>query len=198
MQRRFALIKHDHALADLSDVLLTDPQDGQVLTYDTSIERWINADSAGGGGTIQVDDEGSTVVAAATILNFVGSPVTVTDAGGGEATITITANTGIPLNTQTGNYTLVLGDAGYCIYRDSGSAATWTIPANGSVAFPTGTVVMFNNRDADTNITIAITTDTLVYTPGGATGSRTLVPNGRAFAHKVTSTLWEISGTGIF
>lgn len=109
-------------------------------------------------------------------------------------------NSGIPINTQTGNYTLVLGDAGYCIYRDGANAAnTWTIPANASVAFPIGTVVMFDNRDTSTNTTIAITTDTLVYTPGGSTGSRTLLLGGsRAFAHKVTSTVWHISGTGVY
>jgi len=39
---------------------------------------------------IRVEDEGSSVVAGATALNFVGSAVTVTDAGSNEATVTIT------------------------------------------------------------------------------------------------------------
>ena len=45
--------------------------------YDGAI--W--ADLGGAGGTINVEDEGIVTVTAATILNFVGSAVTVTDAG---------------------------------------------------------------------------------------------------------------------
>lgn len=53
---------------------------------------WV-ADSIGG-GSLEVKDEAISTVAAATILNFVGSAVTVTDAGAGEATITIVGGSG--------------------------------------------------------------------------------------------------------
>jgi hypothetical protein len=43
----------------------------------------------GGGGSVAVEDEGITQVAVASILNFVGALVTATNAGGGEATITV-------------------------------------------------------------------------------------------------------------
>lgn len=43
----------------------------------------------GGGGSITVEDEGVPVVAPATILDFEGAGVSVADAGGGRATITI-------------------------------------------------------------------------------------------------------------
>lgn len=42
-----------------------------------------------GSSAIRVEDEGSSTVAAATALNFAGAGVTVTDAGSGEATVTI-------------------------------------------------------------------------------------------------------------
>jgi hypothetical protein len=49
-------------------------------------------------------------------------------------------HTAIEINAQTGtSYTLVLGDAGKLVSMNNGSASTWTIPPNASVAFPTGT-----------------------------------------------------------
>lgn len=47
------------------------------------------AAGGGGGGSITVEEEGVPVVAPATILDFEGAGVSVTDAGGGRATITI-------------------------------------------------------------------------------------------------------------
>jgi hypothetical protein len=44
---------------------------------------------------IRVEDEGTSTVASAVALNFVGSTVTVTDAGSGEATVTISAGSGV-------------------------------------------------------------------------------------------------------
>jgi hypothetical protein len=102
----------------------------------------------------------------------------------------------IPQNVQTGSYTLVLADSGKHIYRGSGSAATWTIPANGSVAYPVGTALTFINYSA-TSVSIAITTDTMRLSPAGTTGTRTLAQYGSATAVKVDSTNWIISGSGL-
>lgn len=105
---------------------------------------------------------------------------------------------GMPLNSQSTAYTLVLADAGKCIYHPSAdtTARTWTIPANASVAFPVGTSIMIDNDDGAGALTIAITTDTLVLVgTAGSTGSRTLAEGGRAFLYKVTSTRWRISGS---
>ena len=97
-------------------------------------------------------------------------------------------------NTQNGNYTLVLSDAPKHIYKASGgSGETWTIPANASVAFPTGTAIPLVNRGGGT-LTIAITSDTLVLENLGTTGSRTLADDGICTILKVTSTVWFISG----
>ena len=40
----------DGALGDLTDVDLTSPTDGQVLSYDEDTGKWVNADGGGGGG----------------------------------------------------------------------------------------------------------------------------------------------------
>lgn len=103
---------------------------------------------------------------------------------------------GLPQNTQSGNYTLVLADAGKMIYRGGGGAATWTIPANSSVAYPNGTVVTFVNITA-TSVSIAITTDTLTLAGTTTTGTRTLAQNGVATAIKYSTTEWVISGSGL-
>lgn len=103
----------------------------------------------------------------------------------------------IPQNAQTGSYTLVLGDSGKHIYHAVGAgAATYTIPANSSVAYPIGTAVTFVNLSS-TSISIAITTDTMYLSSAGTTGTRTLAQYGSATALKVTSTVWIISGSGL-
>lgn len=106
---------------------------------------------------------------------------------------------GVPQNSQSVAYTLVLGDAGKHILHPSAdtTARTFTIPANSSVAFPIGTSVTFINQNAGGVITIAITTDTMRLAGAGTTGSRTLAANGIATAVKVTSTEWIISGVGL-
>ena len=51
-----------------------------------------------------------------------------------------------PQNIQSGDYTLVLSDAGKHIYSANTGAQTITIPTNASVAFPIGTVITIVNR----------------------------------------------------
>jgi hypothetical protein len=104
----------------------------------------------------------------------------------------------IPQNSQSGAYTLVLADAGKHIFHPVGdnNARTFTIPDNGTVAYPIGTAITFINM-AVANVTIAITTDTLVLSSAGTTGSRTLATNGSATCIKITSTSWLISGSGL-
>lgn len=47
----------------------------------------------------------------------------------------------VATNTQTGSYTLVIGDAGKVVEMNVGSANDLTVPPNSSVAFSTGTVI---------------------------------------------------------
>jgi hypothetical protein len=103
----------------------------------------------------------------------------------------------IPQNSQSANYTLVIGDASKHILHPSSdnNARTFTIPANASVAFDIGTAVTFVNKI--NTITIAITSDTLTLAGPGTTGSRTLAANGQATALKIGTTEWMIDGVGL-
>jgi hypothetical protein len=129
----------------------------------------------------------------ATVLTFApGGAITTANTDAGEVGFK-----GTPQNAQAGNYTLVLTDAGKVIYKASGGAGeTITIPANGSVAFPVGTIIRIVNNGGG-SLTIAITTDTLSLAGAGTTGSRTLSDHGVAIIEKVATTEWFISGSGV-
>jgi hypothetical protein len=122
-------------------------------------------------------------------------PTTIT-ATAATATSTSTAASlgyiGSPINTQASTYTLVIGDVGKTIY----AAGNLTIPANGTVGFPIGTII---NIIASSAITVAITTDTLQW--GGQatsqTGTRSIAIYGMASLVKVANTVWYISGVGV-
>jgi len=173
------------------------PEDGDIVAiqgvlYEFSPSNgWGSIGGGGGGGDVNgpassVDDR---------IAIFSGTTGKIIEDGGA----TIAEVRAIPQNSQSSAYTLVLSDAGKHVYHPSAdtTARIWTIPANGSVAFPIGTAVTFVNDTSAGVITIAITTDTLVLMGSGSTGSRTLAANGIATAIKVTSTRWVISGTGL-
>ena len=103
----------------------------------------------------------------------------------------------IPQDAQTGNYTLTLADTGKHVYHASGAAAaTYTIPANATVSFVTGAAVTFINMSANA-VSLAITSDTLYWSPTGGTGTRTLAQYGVATAVKITGTSWIVSGLGL-
>ena len=110
---------------------------------------------------------------------------------------------GMPQNPQatsgTFTYTFAASDAGKHIYATgTPSSVTFTIPANSAVSFEIGTTfVVMNDLGAATNISIAITTDTLQLAGTGTTGTRTLARYGVASITKVTSTKWIISGNGL-
>lgn len=104
---------------------------------------------------------------------------------------------GVPINSQSAAYTLVISDQGKTILHPAADnvARTFTIPANSSVAFPVGTAISFINMV--NTVTIAIATDTMRLAGAGTTGSRTLAAYGMATAVKVDSTTWIISGNGL-
>jgi|SRR5215831_12317905 len=105
--------------------------------------------------------------------------------------------TGLDQISKSVDYTFVLADAGKHIYHPStdNTARTFTIPGNAGVPFPIGTVLGFVNRV--NSITIAITSDTLIFAGIGTTGSRALSANGMASAMKTNTTEWMISGIGL-
>lgn len=105
---------------------------------------------------------------------------------------------GIPQNSQSGNYTTVMADAGKHLYHPSGAGAgdTFTIDSNANVAYPVGTAITFVNLDSN-DVSIAITSDTMYLAGAGTTGTRALSQYGVATALKLDSTTWVISGTGL-
>jgi len=104
---------------------------------------------------------------------------------------------GMPQNSKSASYTLLIGDMGKHIYVTA-TGQTITIPANSSVAYPVGTTIAFIAGPSATTVSIAITTDTM-YLAGSSntTGTRTLAAYGMATAVKVAATVWYINGTGL-
>lgn len=103
----------------------------------------------------------------------------------------------IPITVTNAAYTFALADAGKGFGKDAATAYTYTIPANGTVAFPVGTAITVFNNNATANVTIAINTDTLRLGGTTTTGSRTLAPFGVCTLLKVSSTTWIASGSGL-
>jgi hypothetical protein len=103
------------------------------------------------------------------------------------------------IQSQSANYTAVLADGNTGILHPSSdnNARTFTIPANGSVAYAVGTMLTFINGNGVPNLSIAITTDTMRLAGSGSLGTRTLAANGIATAVKIAATEWIISGTGL-
>lgn len=109
---------------------------------------------------------------------------------------TDTGDTTVPINTQTGSYTLALGDAGRCVEENSASATVITIPANATVAFPVGTVINLRRIGAGT---VTITPAGGVTIPNrleaAGTTSRTLPSQySEASIHKRATDVWVLSG----
>ena len=131
----------------------------------------------------------------ATTVNFAGAATTL-NIGAALGTATL-AGSWCPQNSQSAAYPIVAADANKHILHPTAdnNARTFTIPANGSIAFPIGTLITIVNEI--NTVTIAITTDTLTLMGAGTTGSRTLAANGIATMLKVASTSWVISGTNL-
>lgn len=105
----------------------------------------------------------------------------------------------IPLvtaNTQTADYTLVLGDAGKSVEMNLGSATVVTVPPNASVAFPVGTVIELSRIGAGS---VTITPGAAVTLPNrleaAGTTSRT-IPNqwSAASIRKRATNVWVLVG----
>jgi hypothetical protein len=173
---------------------------GTAVTHLTSLTLASALPVASGGtGTTTSTGSGSVVLATSPTLV---TPALGTPTSGTLSSCTVDGTDAVgfrnaPVNSQSTAYTLVLADSGKTILHPitDNNARTFTIPANGSVAYAVGTVVTFVNLI--NTVTIAINTDTMYLAGTGATGSRTLAAYGVATAVKVTSTAWIISGNGL-
>lgn len=100
---------------------------------------------------------------------------------------------GMPTSSQTQGslISLALSDFGKRVPNTTGG---WTIPANGTVAFPVGTVILLHNDSASSQ-TVAITTDTLRLEGTTSTGTRTVSARGFCWLVKTAATEWYASGS---
>lgn len=148
------------------------------------------------GGTIADADYGDVAVSSSgTVFTIENINYSATVTASGTPPVNAVGYLGAPQMSDQDDYTLVMADAGKHYYHVSGSTHTLTIPANASVAFPIGTVIVIVNESGGGNLSIAITSDTLRW--GSSTGTRTLAANGTATLLKVTATVWRLTGDGI-
>ena len=104
-----------------------------------------------------------------------------------------TVNTAVsyPQNVQSGNYTLVLADAGKHIYSANTGAQIITIPTNASVAFPIGTLITIVNRGSS-QIILGVTGVSLIANGVAAALSIPSVqPNNSVQLLKTGTNAWE-------
>jgi hypothetical protein len=96
-----------------------------------------------------------------------------------------------PQSIKSVDYTLVLGDAGYQIFHPASDTAArvFTIPANSSVAYTIGTVLVFVNEAGAKPLSVAITTDTLRSTVL-TTGTQVVSAGNILTALKIAATKW--------
>jgi WD40 repeat protein len=96
-----------------------------------------------------------------------------------------------PQNIQSANYTLLPSDAGKQIFHPASDtfSRTYTIPANNSVPFPLGTVVLFTVENGSQPVAVNINSDTLVF-GDGTTGTLRVFQNNTLVCIKVTATKW--------
>jgi hypothetical protein len=95
--------------------------------------------------------------------------------------------------TAGAQISLILADAAKSVPNTLGG---WLIPANGSVAFPVGTIIELYN-DSGSSQAVAITSDTLRWEGTASTGARSIAQYGSAVIKKRSATVWSISGTGL-
>lgn len=173
-----------------------------ITSFGSGVATWLGTPSSSNLAAAVTDETGSGALVFATSPTLV-TPVLGTPTSGTLSNCTVDGTDAVgfrntPINSQSTSYTLVLADAGKTIYHPASDAndRTFTIPANGSVAYAIGTVLTFINLSAN-DLTIAITSDTMYLAGDGSTGSRTLAEYGIASAVKVASTTWVISGNGL-
>lgn len=150
---------------------------------------WVAAATTGGVGAVK--DDGSTIVAGATALNFAGSGVAVSAPGGGQADIAIDGRVAVPAERTGTSETLALTDAGAIVRMNNAAANTLTIPPNSSVAFATGSVVIVKQMGAGQT----------TLTPGAGVALRSYNAELKLFGQyaeasliKIATDEWAVSG----
>jgi len=130
-----------------------DITDGNVVIADGTLT--VGSDGAGEDVTFYSDTAGDSMVwdSSAEKLTITGTDgQTALDVPDGNVTITdsLTVSGGLvaplAINAQTGTtYTFVAADAGKLVTSSNGSAQTFTVPPNSSVAYDVGTQIIVQN-----------------------------------------------------
>lgn len=104
---------------------------------------------------------------------------------------------GLPYISADNTITLSMYQSGGMLYHTSGSAHTWTVPPNSSVAFPLGTAIALRNTGAGV-VTIAQGSGVTVRLPGTASsGNKDLSQWGFASLIKEGTDSWILTGSGL-
>lgn len=96
------------------------------------------------------------------------------------------------IRTEGGSTTLVLADAGGYVRINSAGATTWTVPPNGSVAFPIGSAVTGRQVGAG-QVTVTPGVGVTLNFPAG-TKNKGIEAGSSWVAVKVAADEWDIEG----
>ena len=102
-----AVFTDTDTIAELTDTTITSPTDGQVLTYDSSSSKWINA-NGGGGGASDLDDLDDVTISSATngqVLAYNSS-----DSKWENTSLGTAASKDVPVSGNAGSSQVVLGN----------------------------------------------------------------------------------------
>ena len=125
----------NHDLAQLSDVAATVPSADQVLTYQSGLWRPVTPTSH-----LIVSDEGGLLTDNAVSLNFTGSAITATAAGGA-----ITINAPLPTTTTVSEGTNLY-------YTDARARAAISVSGSGSYNSSTGVITIVSGGGSGGNL----------------------------------------------
>lgn len=176
-----------NSLATLTDTDINTPTDGQVLTYDNSSQKWVNADQAAGGG--------SKIVLTTSELSLIGQTATLTDGittlsaeidNSGKATFegvtmtgNLTASASDGVNTATASLTVP--------YFGNYTAALSFFSATVTVTFPYSLGATCTLSDGVTTLT-ANTSPMAFTVPNTGTWTATVTLDGQTKTDNATIT----------
>lgn len=149
------------------------------------------------GGSVVVEDEGVEVVAVASTLNFTGSGVTAADAGGGEATITVSGGAA-PVDSVFGRTGVVAAAASDYdasqVDNDSGVSGATVAAALDAVAAIANAALVAGDIDTLAELNAILTDATLIDTADARlSDARTPTSHGLGGSEHAASTLAQLN-----